>query len=434
MNTSRDLTEVQTYDLAAATVVDGVGDGQRRLGPFVCDEDDRSSAGIAAGCTSPRHTEPWQIVGFGGTIGGDDQARPASPRGMLLDVEQRADPAGYPAVHGGAAGDVGTRSGMSTAFVDRLMHAGLPRAVKNRVAAAACPQIYRMRARVPRLHPDERAKVFRRRALERGLGDVELYYWYHTVNLGEGLVTPGLHDYRRSLGAFHFRDDMSGMNVLDVGSATGFFAFEFERRGAHVVSVELPSLDEVDRFPYQEATQTVGKIAEMTAGHSAYTSEGFDEVFHRASPEDFYHYFMDGPFQLCHRALGSRVERRYASIYDIPRTDLGASEFDLIFLGDLLLHTMHPLNALAAVAPLCRGTLVISQHMPSGFGSRPAVLYVGGDQADFDHSTWWYPNLACFQQLLRKLGFRSVEIVGHNTGVSLPVGSYYDRPVLHATR
>jgi len=306
--------------------------------------------------------------------------------------------------------------------------------VKNRVAGAACPPIYRLRARIPRFDPDARAAEFRRRAHERGLGDVDRYYWYHTVDLGEGLVTPGLHDYRRRIGEFRFPDDMSDMNVLDVGSATGFFAFEFEKRGAHVVSVEVPSLDEVDRFPCQDAAQTVGKLGEMTAGHSTYTSENFDEVFHRSSPQDFYHYFLDGPFQFCHRALRSRVERRYASIYDIPSTDLGTSDFDLVFLGDLLLHTMHPLNALAAVAPLCRGTLVISQHMPRGFGSRPAVLYVGGEEIGSDHSTWWYPNLACFQQLLKKLGFRTVEVVGHNTGASLPAGSYYDRPVLHAVR
>ena len=39
--------------------------------------------------------------------------------------------------------------------------------------------------------------------------------------------------------------------MLDVGSATGFFAFEFERRGAEVVSVELDSLYALDRFPGQ---------------------------------------------------------------------------------------------------------------------------------------------------------------------------------------
>jgi hypothetical protein len=77
---------------------------------------------------------------------------------------------------------------------------------------------------------------------------------------------------------------------------------------------------------------------------------------------------------------------------------------------------------------------MISQHMPTNLGRQPAVLYVGGHDVQSDHSTWWYPNVTCFQQLLSKLGFRSVDVVGHNTGVSLPAGNYYDRPVLHAVR
>ena len=223
------------------------------------------------------------------------------------------------------------------------------------------------------------------------------------------------------------------MHVLDVGSATGFFAFEFERRGAHVVSVEVPSLEQVDRFPYEQATETVKKIAAMTAGQSAYTSDD-DHRFDTADAGDFYHYVLDGPFQLCHHALGSQVERRYASIYDIPETDLGIASFDLVFLGDLLLHTLHPLSALAAVATRCSGTLVISQYMPTVLGSRPAVLYVGGDTPGTDTATWWYPNQPCFEQLLRKLGFDQIEVVGRNTGVARPGGEYFDRPVLHARR
>lgn len=319
--------------------------------------------------------------------------------------------------------------------LDRLQRASMMRVVKNRLAASAYPRIYRLRAHIPRYNLHAQTTAFSRRARERGLGDARLLYWYHTVDLGGGLVTPGMHDYRSSLGDFHFPEDMSGMNVLDVGSATGFFAFEFEKRGAHVVSVEVPSLDGIDRFPYQDAAQTVRKLAAMIAGQSAYTSEELDTIF-RTSAADFYHYFLDGPFRLCHRALRSQVERRYATIYDIPETDLGTSSFDLVFLGDLLLHTIHPLTALAAVAPLCRGTLVISQHMPTrlGLGSRPAVLYVGGDAPGHDHATWWYLNRACFEQILRKLDFRHVDMVGRNTGVSCPGGTYYDRPVLHAVR
>lgn len=318
--------------------------------------------------------------------------------------------------------------------LDRVASAAVTRNVRYRAAAAAYPMIYKFRARIPRHSMQEQAKKFHRRAAERGLGDVRLLNWYHTVDLGGGLITPGTYDYRASLADFHFPDDMGGMTVLDVGSATGFFAFEFEKRGAHVVSVEVPSLDEVDRLPDEDVTQTIRKIADMTAGQSAYGSDEFDTVFHHATPAEFYHYFLDGPFKLCHEALGSRVERIYSSIYDIPDTELGSRSFDLVFLGDVLLHLLHPFKALTAVAPLCRGTLVLSQFVPAVFGSRPAMLYAGGDTPGDDLVSWWFPNRACVEQILRKLGFRDVEEVGRNIGVGRPGGMYYDRPILRAVR
>jgi hypothetical protein len=76
--------------------------------------------------------------------------------------------------------------------------------------------------------------------------------WYHTIDLGNGLVTPGTYDNRKDLPRFQFPEDMSGMTVLDIGSATGYFAFEFERRGANIISVELPSIADWDMLLGEE--------------------------------------------------------------------------------------------------------------------------------------------------------------------------------------
>lgn len=87
---------------------------------------------------------------------------------------------------------------------------------------------------------EQLAKVFEERAKELNCWEeVKDYRWYHAVDLGNGLVTPGANDYRVELPSFGFPSSMKGMRVLDVGSATGFFAFEFERRGADVTSVDI---------------------------------------------------------------------------------------------------------------------------------------------------------------------------------------------------
>jgi tRNA (mo5U34)-methyltransferase len=274
------------------------------------------------------------------------------------------------------------------------------------------------------------AEDFHRRARELGFGDLARYVWYHTVELPHGLVTPGQYDFRAGLGCFPFPQDMRGMRVLDVGSATGFFAFEFERRGARVVSVELPSLYEVDRFPGQNIDEIIAKIGRMS-GPDAFGGEG---AVKELTPEEIYFYLLEAPFQFCRKLLDSKVERCYSSVYNLSLSKLGNEPFDLVFMGDILLHTLHPLNALAAIAPLCRGQLIISQVMPESADGRPALLYVGGDDIGSDEVSWWWPNQACLAQLLKKLGFREVTQAGRNTGALRPSGHPYDRQILRAVK
>ncbi|HXJ42958.1 MAG TPA: hypothetical protein VNH18_27000, partial [Bryobacteraceae bacterium] len=189
-------------------------------------------------------------------------------------------------------------------------------------------------------------------AVAAGLADASRYYWYHAVDVGDGLVTPGIYDYRETIGQFGFPENMSGMTVLDVGSATGFFAFEFERRGARVVSMELPSLRDLDRFPGQDVESSLRKIERMmfpdVLDQEVYKRQGYGE-------RDLYWYLLEGPFRFCRERLQSRVERCYSTVYDITLERTGVREgFDLVFVGDVLIHTLYPLKALAALAPLCR--------------------------------------------------------------------------------
>lgn len=271
---------------------------------------------------------------------------------------------------------------------------------------------------------------FNRRAKALGYADIENYYWYHTIELPGGLITPGLYDLRAALPNFGFPEDMRGMSVLDVGTATGFFAFEFARRGAHVTAVDLPSLGALDRFPGQDIEQTLEKIGEMIVPKSLGQVRSYVRKY---TAEQLYFYLLEGPFEFCRKLLNAPVERCHSTVYDLTEAKLGRT-FDLVFLGDILLHTLYPLRALAAVAPLCHGTLVLSQMVPGEPGDEPAMLYVGGDSPGSDEVSWWLPNKSCLVQLLKKLGFRSVREIGRNTGVLRPSGYAYDRAILQGVR
>ncbi len=277
-------------------------------------------------------------------------------------------------------------------------------------------------------------RAFSERARELGLPDTSRFYWYHTIDLGDGLITPGMYDYRETISAFQFPEDMRGMTVLDAGSATGFFAFEFERRGARVVSVELPSLENLDRFPGQDVEGSLRKIERMIfpGGELSAMRRGDSE-------RELYRCLLEGPFEFCRARLGSSclLALLFRTLYDLTAEKAGVPEgFDFVFVGDVLVHIAVSAGKarLAALAALCTGTLVLAQMLPEGPQSPPAMIYVGGDNPDEDEVSWFLPNRSCLTQMMSKLRFRHVEEVGMHRGLLRPGNHPFERVILRGRK
>ncbi|MEP6811127.1 MAG: hypothetical protein ABI992_12855, partial [Chthoniobacterales bacterium] len=75
-----------------------------------------------------------------------------------------------------------------------------------------------------------------REAIEDKLASVP--HWYHRIEVAPGIVTPGINDTPAYFGLFQFPVDCTGLRVLDLGTRDGYFAFEFERRGAEVLAID----------------------------------------------------------------------------------------------------------------------------------------------------------------------------------------------------
>lgn len=200
--------------------------------------------------------------------------------------------------------------------------------------------------------------------------------WYHTQDLGEGVVTPGFFDHRPHVHKFPIPQDLSGMRCLDVGTMDGFWAFEMERRGAsEVVAADLDDPDALD-WP-------------------ALVKPRVTKTLDETKPERF---------EALKRLYGSKVQRVVRSVYDLD-TDMG--KFDLVFCGDLLLHLKDPVSALEGMRRVTRGrAIVYTIIMKGGPLSRrkPLILFDGVD--DF---TWWTPNLTALVRMVRAAGFERVE-------------------------
>ena len=198
--------------------------------------------------------------------------------------------------------------------------------------------------------------------------------WYHTIALPGGVVTRGEYDLRDTLRRLPFPPSLRGKRCLDVGTHDGFWAFEMERRGAdEVVAIDL---DDPARYDWPLPRPPLEGEA--------------------AQPRD-------AAFRLAHEALGSRVQRRVLSVYDLSREEVGG--FDFVFIGTLLLHLRDPIGALAAIRRVCDGELlvndVISLSMTLRRRGAPAAALSTIDDAPF----WWVPNAAGLERYVRAAGF-----------------------------
>ena len=217
---------------------------------------------------------------------------------------------------------------------------------------------------------------------ERVTEEVAKYQWYHTIDLGNGVLTPGQYDHRPVLQHYALPEDLNGKTVIDVGPAHGFFAFEFERRGAaRVVTSELPAWSGHD------------------AGAALKSRFG---AKHDEESEPYIH----GALDFAIRARRSRVETRYCSVYDLSPEDLGM--FDLSFCGSLLIHLTDPLRALAAIRSVTREMVIVATVIDPGDDGAPRAIFHGTP----DGQAFWAPNMTGLERWLLCVGFGSVKRVG----------------------
>src|SRR5919198_749088 len=103
--------------------------------------------------------------------------------------------------------------------------------------------------------------------------DVNDLYWYHVIDLGNGVVTPGFVDHRPQLDLYGLPASLAGKRCLDVATFDGFWAFEMERRGAaEVVAVDLDDPTRLD-WTYDERQRGPRLVAEWGSGRGPGFSE-----------------------------------------------------------------------------------------------------------------------------------------------------------------
>ncbi|MDQ6879981.1 MAG: hypothetical protein M3082_20245 [Candidatus Dormibacteraeota bacterium] len=227
------------------------------------------------------------------------------------------------------------------------------------------------------------------------LADID---WYHTIDLPNGIVTPGFVDHRGQVDQYGIPASLAGKRCLDVASFDGFWAFEMEKRGAaEVTGIDLHSLADCD-YP----TNFLGEYL-------------------RARPKT-----VKGlGFAYAKRALHSHVQRKLLSVYELSPEKIGT--FDFVFMSDLLLHLREPLRALEAVWSVTRGEAIIADAYDAELEA------AGADRAlrfalSLDHYSgclWWLPSVSALRSMLQVARFQDIEELGRfqlgtKAGVEVP--------------
>jgi tRNA (mo5U34)-methyltransferase len=205
--------------------------------------------------------------------------------------------------------------------------------------------------------------------------------WYHKINLGDGIVTPG-RDYDalwQNIRESRKHIDYSGKNVLDLGSWDGMWAFEAEHLGANIV------------------------IA-TDCRYEAYEN-----------------------FLFCKEALGSKVIPFYnVNLYSLfERLDVFFQEnwgnqkpherlFDIVQHLGLLYHLRDPLLSLFQTRSCLRTGGYLLMETAAVINDDSSFMLFNGVPPDeqkiyTDITTWWAPTITCLKEMLRASLFEPIE-------------------------
>ena len=188
--------------------------------------------------------------------------------------------------------------------------------------------------------------------------------WFHRIDLGDGVVTPGLQDCALTLKRVAFPNDLTGKTVLDIGANDGFFSFEAKRRGAaHVVALDTWAR----KYDHTRAVDNI--------------------------------YF-------CRDVLGLSIKIIQADLFDY-----GSGPFDVVLFMGVLYHLQDPLRGLRKVAQLAKDLIVVETHVIGGDDSMPMMRFYENAELNRDPTNWWGPNAPCAIAMMRAAGMTDITTV-----------------------
>lgn len=220
-------------------------------------------------------------------------------------------------------------------------------------------------------------------------------YFYHTTELPEpiGLVN-GHWDLRGSEDVYLGNVDLRNKSVFDCGVASGYMAFEMEKRGARVIGLDLDETccDTMGLIPFHDFEKRFGLSFERAVANRKKSQR-----------------YLRNSFLYTRNLKNSSVP---LYIGDIMRDKIIVPRVDVALFGCILLHLNDPLSAIYNVAQHVQEAIITEtiEGRSTSFDDVPALLFRPDVRLGENPGSWHYPHPAWLKKTLEIVGFSKFEL------------------------
>ena len=239
---------------------------------------------------------------------------------------------------------------------------------------------------------------------------IEECVFYHSMDFPDGESVSGEWDIRGNFAKYIGGYDIKGKTVFDVGTASGFLAFEAEKAGGIVTATDAYAYTELERLPFRQLLHHRERTtwAKQNDKWLVMYKNGFWYAWHKNK---------------------SAVKVIYAPLERLP---YWGQKFDVVLAGAIFEHLANPVVVLDNLAGMAKEAVIIAFTLVADTDAQ--ILETANDWSNPEEShslTWWTASRGLYNRVFDNLGF---DVTYVNDARAKHNGVEAERPTIIATR